>query len=107
MMSRWGCKHEKAAKDMYFKNQSRNHQNLEIRDSGLCINPEWLFIGASPDGIISCQCHGKGVLEVKCPYCHHDDTIEYAVSKDAKFCCKSMMMGLYILTMDLHTITRY
>jgi len=35
---------------------------------------------------MSCQCHGKGVLEVKCPYCHRDDTIEYAVRKDAKFC---------------------
>jgi len=84
--TRWGCKHEKAAKDMYFKNQYKNHQNLEIRDSGLCINPEWPFIGASPDGIISCQCHGKGVFEVKRPYCHRDDTIECAVNKDAKCC---------------------
>ena len=71
---------------MYFKNQYKNHQNLEIRDSGLCINPEWPFIGASPDGIISCQCHGKGVFEVKRPYCHRDDTIECAVNKDAKCC---------------------
>ncbi|KAM7281115.1 hypothetical protein ISCGN_006229, partial [Ixodes scapularis] len=25
------------------------------------------FIGASPDGIWSCSCHGVGILEVKCP----------------------------------------
>ena len=26
------------------------------------------FLGASPDGIISCVCCGKGVLEIKCPF---------------------------------------
>ena len=34
----------------------------------------WLLIqnshiwGASPDGIITCSCHGKSLIEVKCPY---------------------------------------
>ena len=28
--------------------------------------------GASPDGIITCTCCGKGVLEVKCPFCVKD-----------------------------------
>ena len=27
------------------------------------------YLGASPDGIINCNCCGKGVLEVKCPFC--------------------------------------
>ena len=26
------------------------------------------YIGASPDGIMYCKCHGKSILEVKCPY---------------------------------------
>ena len=26
------------------------------------------YLGASPDGIIKCNCCGKGVLEVKCPF---------------------------------------
>ena len=26
------------------------------------------FLGASSDGIISCECCDKGVLEVKCPF---------------------------------------
>ena len=77
----WGCKHEKAAKELYMKKELENHHNLEIKDSGLCINPQWPFIGASPDGIISCQCHGTGVLELKCPYCHRDDAIESAAIK--------------------------
>ena len=63
----------------------RNHHNLEIKDSGLYISPQWPFIDVSPDGIISCQCHGTGVLEVKCPYCHRDDAIVSAAIKDAKF----------------------
>ena len=25
-----------------------------------------IYIGASPDGIVACGCHGNGVLEVKC-----------------------------------------
>ena len=27
------------------------------------------FIGASPDGLVECSCCGKGLLEIKCPYC--------------------------------------
>ena len=26
------------------------------------------FLGASPDGIVSCQCHKPGFLEIKCPW---------------------------------------
>uniref|UniRef100_A0A1X7V4J3 YqaJ viral recombinase domain-containing protein n=1 Tax=Amphimedon queenslandica TaxID=400682 RepID=A0A1X7V4J3_AMPQE len=26
------------------------------------------FLGASPDAIVSCECHGHGVVEVKCPF---------------------------------------
>ena len=26
------------------------------------------YIGASPDSIMQCKCHGKSVVEIKCPY---------------------------------------
>ena len=94
----WGCKHEKVAKEMYLKRQLENHHNLEVKDSGLCINTQWPFIGASPDGIISCQCHDDtGVLEIKCPYCHRDDAIESAASKDTNFCLKKQDDGSLVL----------
>ena len=31
------------------------------------------YLGASPDGIVNCNCCGKGVLEVKCPFCIKED----------------------------------
>ena len=27
-----------------------------------------MFIAGSPDGIVTCKCHGQSSLEVKCPY---------------------------------------
>jgi len=33
------------------------------------------FIGASPDSIVECLCHGKGTFEIKCPYCHRGEDI--------------------------------
>ena len=37
--------------------------------AGLFIDQE---AGASPHGIITCTCCGKGVLDVKCPFCVKD-----------------------------------
>jgi len=53
----WGYKHEKKARDIYCRINSRLHDNL---DSGCVINPQWPFIGASPDGVIECDCCGRG-----------------------------------------------
>jgi len=69
---------------------------------------QWPFIGASPNGIILCQCHDDtGALETKYLYCHHHDAIDSAAIKDtnASSACKSRMMALYFLTVDMHTIT--
>ena len=58
---------------------SPQHSNFEITDSGFFINPQYPTLGASPDGIISCDCHGIRTLEIKCPYCSRDCTPETAV----------------------------
>ena len=34
--------------------------------TGLHINPKHLYIGATPDGLITCECCGDGTLEIKC-----------------------------------------
>ena len=81
----WGCKHEKSARDLYMKAQKTKHTNLTAQDSGLIINPLWPFIRASPDGVLSCTCCGRGTLEIKCPYCHREEDIAVA-SEDSKFC---------------------
>jgi len=43
---------------------------------------------ASPDGVINCTCCGKGVLEIKCPFCHRETSLEAAATNDSKFCLK-------------------
>ena len=49
-----------------------HHQGFTVAESGLFVHPDMPFIGASPDRIISCDCCGKGILEVKCPFCIKD-----------------------------------
>ena len=40
------------------------HRNLSITKSGLVISKD-VALGASPDGLESCECHGEGVIEIK------------------------------------------
>ena len=38
------------------------------------------FLGVSPDGLVSCDCCGVSVIEVKCPFCvksYMVDTVSY------------------------------
>ena len=100
----WGCKHEKAACDQYTKATRDKHVEFAVKDSGLVINSLWPFIGASPDAVVSCQCCGKGTLEIKCPYCHRGEGIEDAASHDKNFCLKTADDGL--ITLD-HTHAYY
>lgn len=55
-------------------------------------NPKWPHLGASPDGIVLCSCCGKGALEIKCPYCHHEEEVE-AVERDPQSCLTSLPDG--------------
>ena len=81
----WGCSHEKLAKEMYEEVSKSQHQNFSIEENGLFINLEWPYIGASPDDIICCLCCGKGALEIKCPFCHRGEAIDFAAANDKKF----------------------
>lgn len=57
---------EETAKEAYGALQT-HHQNLRVESSGLLIMAEHPCIGASPDGIVSCDCCNSRILEVKCP----------------------------------------
>ncbi len=52
-----------------------NHHNFLVTNAGFRINPKWPHFGASLDGIVSCSFCGKGVVEIKCPYCHRSEEI--------------------------------
>ena len=64
----WGCDHEADAITTYIESMN-DHQNFTCKQSGLVVSATHPYIGATPDGIIECDCCGFGILEVKCPYC--------------------------------------
>ena len=82
----WGCKHEKSAREAYIQHMKVRHNDFSVSDSGLHINPRYPHLGATPDGIISCQCCGTGVLEIKCPYCRRDTVFTDKDSLTKTFC---------------------
>ncbi len=64
--SKYGAK-SFARKDFadYFK---LHHKNVLVAETGLNLNASIPYFGASPDGFAFFSCHGKGILEIECPY---------------------------------------
>ena len=87
----WGCEHEKTALAAYHSQGRKKHVNFLISESGLVIHPTYPFMGASPDSFVECECCGKRVIEVKCPYsCKHksiderSEESQFVLKKDEK-----------------------
>ncbi|CAN7982815.1 unnamed protein product, partial [Ixodes pacificus] len=59
-----GSQDESTAKRKYL--QESTHANLTIQDSGLLIMESEPCVGASPDGIVTCDCCERRLIEVKC-----------------------------------------
>ena len=67
----WGLEKEPCAREEYRQEMKKTHVNFKIEQVGLFVNPLYLHLGASPDGLVSCTCCGKGVIEIKCPCIQH------------------------------------
>jgi len=66
------------------------HINFSSRKCGLVIEVNSPYLAASPDGFMSCDCHGPGVIEIKCPYsCRDGDLSKLHNNKD--FCFTAEM----------------
>ena len=78
----YGKKMESVARDMFFETESKMHDAFEVKQSGLVIDADIPCLGATPDGIVSCRCHGKGVLEIKCPYKYREGFEGWKEDKD-------------------------
>lgn len=65
--TKYGIKHEPVARKLYEKALKNSHKDARVVTSGLVIQEENPVVRASPDGIVSCKCCGKGLLEIKCP----------------------------------------
>ena len=70
---RWGRENEDRAREAYTTRIQLEHQGVCVRCCGLVVNPKYPFLGASPDGILSCTCCSDTVLvEIKRPYKYRD-----------------------------------
>ncbi|XP_077063316.1 uncharacterized protein LOC143715422 isoform X2 [Siphateles boraxobius] len=58
---------------------------FQFKASGFVINPDLPWIGATPDGQVTCTCHGEGVLEIKCPFNSRDRSLNESC-RDSSFC---------------------
>ena len=67
--TRWGCDHEDTAHQLYFNEMKQQHNEFDCFRSGLVICKDYPFIAATPNAFRHCACCGKGVVEIKCPYC--------------------------------------
>ena len=85
--TKWGISNESKAREAYEFSIADQHLNLSVADSGLHINENWPFLGASPDGLVFCECCGKGLCEIKCPY-KYKDAMLVAAAADSSFCLK-------------------
>ena len=64
----WGCVHERDALTAYQHQEEPNHSGFKMLSSGLVLSTEYPHMGSSPDSIVKCDCCGKRVVEVKCPF---------------------------------------
>lgn len=87
---RWGCAHEKEALEAYIRMQEDQHTNFATEEAGLFVSTERPHTGASPDSIITCECCGKGTVEVKCPFCFKEGIPDH----DKNFCMTKDTTGI-------------
>jgi hypothetical protein len=83
---KWGLDNESVACEEYIKSmQTSQHANFKYEPSGFMISAKHFFMGATTDGVISCDCCGCGNLEIKCPFKYKDISVEDA-AKNSDFC---------------------
>ena len=58
---------EPVAKKQYNHDRQSHHTNLKTEECGIYLHKDHPYIGATPDMLVSCDCCGEGVLEIKCP----------------------------------------
>lgn len=73
-----------------------SHQQFLINECGLFLHLDYPFIGATPEGLVSCDCCGEGICEIKCPYSCHDECIEESVDKRTS-CLEKYAKGNFLL----------
>ena len=60
--------------------------HVAILDLHLVVHPELPHLGASPGGVVSYDCCGLGVLEIKCPFSCKNKSFTEASRNNLQFC---------------------
>ena len=67
----WQMKHgintEMHAKHKYMSLTRRFHNNMTYNDPGMTVFEEYPYLSATPNMESNCNCHGAGLVEIKCP----------------------------------------
>ncbi|XP_060551761.1 uncharacterized protein LOC132713265 [Ruditapes philippinarum] len=66
--TKYGINSEAKGAELYNEEKKLGHKNCVVSESGLIISQKQCYIGASPDRIFRCDCHGQRLVEIKSPY---------------------------------------
>ena len=80
----WGTKNEATARKEYLKGAKEMHVSFKYRSTGLHVSVQYPHLGATPDGLVECECCGPGLIEIKCPFKYRQCKISDIVDKS--FC---------------------
>ena len=78
-----GKRNEQKAKEKYLNKYPSRH----LHKTGLVVNNEFSFLGASPDGLV-CDGGQSGLIEIKCPYTARNMTVDEACQSIPSFYLK-------------------
>lgn len=68
----FGKKYEHVARQLYITKNELVHKNFRMEQCGLFVDRDCPILGASPDGVVTCSCHTKRILEIKCSFKHQN-----------------------------------
>ncbi len=63
---RFQTRNKAKAIKQYINECLEKHENFQYEECGLIINPKYPYFATHADGLVSCDCHGKACVEVKC-----------------------------------------
>jgi hypothetical protein len=69
---KWGRDNENLARKEYRVFMEQGHVDFSLTIPSLCLHTDYRYIGATPDVLVSCNCCGDGLLEIKCPFRYKD-----------------------------------
>ena len=83
----YGKNNEHRAIQLFIKENKKLHRDLAVKETGLHIFKSCVFLGASPDGLMTCSCCSMAkVMEVKCLWTHRNQNpMEAALAKRGYF----------------------